>query len=66
MPLSRGTWTLATNAIGTLAIYESHVDLGGSLPASMVESRMPAEIAQIAKKLRRTLREQRLADSASR
>lgn len=61
MPSSRGSWTLTPHDGGTLAIYESHVELGGSLPASFVEAQMPKEIVQQAHELRRTMRERRVA-----
>lgn len=61
MPSSRGSWTLAPHDGGTLAIYESHVELGGSLPASFVEAQMPREILLQAEALRRTMRERNLA-----
>jgi hypothetical protein len=61
MPSSRGSWTLTPRDGGTLAIYESHVELGGSLPASFVEARMPKEIVQQAHEVRRTMRERRVA-----
>lgn len=61
MPDSRGSWTLTPHDGGTLAIYEAHVELGGSLPASFVHSQMPKEIVQQAYELRRTMRERRVA-----
>ncbi len=61
MPSSRGSWTLTPHGDGTLAVYESHVELGGSLPASFVASQMPKEIAQQAYELRRTMLEDRVA-----
>jgi hypothetical protein len=61
MPSSSGSWTLTPRARGTLAVYQSHVELGGSIPAAIVESRMPAEIVQQAVNLRRRVREITLA-----
>jgi len=61
MPSSSGSWTLTPSERGTLAVYQSHVEFGGSLPAAFVESRMPAEIVQQAVNLRRTMRERTLA-----
>lgn len=61
MPSSQGTWTITASGGRTLAVYEAHVELGGSMPAAIVESRMPDEIAELAVNLRRTMRERRLA-----
>jgi hypothetical protein len=61
MPSYEGTWTLTPTSSGTLAVYQSHVDFGGSVPRALVESRLPAEIAQQAIVLRRTLDELRVA-----
>lgn len=61
MPSSRGSWTLTPHEDGTLAIYQSHVELGGSLPASFVEAQMPKEIVQQAHEVRRTMDERRVA-----
>jgi hypothetical protein len=62
MPSSTGSWTLSPGASGgTHAIYESHVELGGSLPSSLVESQTTREIVQQVDVIRRTLRERELA-----
>ncbi len=62
MPSSEGSWTVVARADGgSLAVYEAHVELGGSLPSALVESRMPQEIARQAVQLHRTMRERQLA-----
>ena len=62
MPSSTGSWTLQPDVGGrTLAVYESHVELGGSLPTAFVEARIPREIAQQARELRQTMREREVA-----
>ncbi len=61
IPSSSGSWTLTPSERGTLAVCQSHVDLGGSIPAAFVASRMPSEIVQQAVNLRRTMRARTLA-----
>lgn len=62
MPSSEGSWTLhPRKGGGTLAVYRSHVDLGGSVPSALVETRMPEELARQASELRRTMRDRLLA-----
>ena len=62
MPSSEGSWTVRRHeAGGTLAVYQSHVEIGGSLPTAFVEARMPAEISRQAMELHRTMRERLVA-----
>jgi len=62
MPSSTGSWTLAPEGEGgTRAVYQSHTELGGSLPRGFVQSQTEREILSQPEAVRRTLRERDLA-----
>lgn len=45
MPSHSGSWTLTPHGnAGTLAVYQGHAELGGRLPASFVDAKMPESI----------------------
>lgn len=51
---SEGRWIVVPDGQGgSVAIYQAHMDLGGSLPAALVDSQMPRSIAQQAIALHR-------------
>jgi hypothetical protein len=62
MPSHSGSWTLTPHGNGrTLAVYQGHVELGGRLPASFVDAKMPESIVEQAGELRRTIHQRRVA-----
>ena len=52
MPVHEGSWRLDKGANGTQAHYEVHMDLGGSLPASMARKNVAKSIPDFFEGLR--------------